>query len=230
MTADISNNPVGSGPYMLSKWNKNQNIRLVQNKLSILYQEDSFDEIIFKIVSDYNARLIQLKNGEIDFLEQIQANDYQGLVESSKITTGAVKGREYDYLAWNNIDIQTFNENKSLKPHSLFGSRNVRKALTMAVDRELIVNEYLQKNGIVAVGPIAPIFKNFVDLTQLPLAFNSEKAKELLVSDGWTDTDGNGILDREGIEFEFTLSLPGGNPLREYAATIVKSKPLMRRK
>ena len=66
---------------------------------------ESFDEIIFKIVSDYNARLIQLKNGEIDFLEQIQANDYQGLVESSKISTAAVKGREYDYLAWNNIDI-----------------------------------------------------------------------------------------------------------------------------
>jgi len=221
--ADENLKPIGTGPYKLLSRENNQSIILVRNEKSILFNKSVIPELIFKIVPDYNARLNQIKNGEIDFTEDIKPADVEDLGKNSKLKIVLQKGRIYDYVGWNNIDLDIFNKNKKVTPNKLFGDPNVRKALTYAIDRKTILEEFLSNYGELAVGPIAPIFKNSVDESLKAVPFDPAKAKEMLAQEGWTDSNLNGTIDKNGKEFSFTLYIPGGNPLRSSTATMVKN-------
>lgn len=221
--AEANVKPVGTGPYKLSVWTKNQSIKLVKNDKSVLANDSMIPELIFKIVPDYNARITQLKNGEIDFAEDIKPIDVDDLRKIDKLKIEFQKGRVYDYVGWNNINPEIYNKNKKITPNKLFGNPEVRKALTYAIDRKTILEEFLNNNGEVAAGPIAPIFKNSIDESIKPYPFDPDKAKEILAREGWKDSNLNGTIDKNGNEFAFTLYIAGGNPLRNSTATMVKN-------
>lgn len=222
-TSAINFNPVSSGPYKLKKWNRNQSITLEANKKSFLYKEGMVDEIIFRIVPDYNSRLLQLKKGELDFSELIKPADTKDLNNYKNLIIKTVKGREYDYVGWNNIDRKSFSEKNLIKPNRLFGSVKVRQALSHAISKQEILSEYLLDYGEIAVSPVSSIFKDYFDSSLKPIAFNPALSKKLLAEDGWLDKDKNGVLEKGNLEFRFTLHIPSGNPLREFAATIIKN-------
>jgi peptide/nickel transport system substrate-binding protein len=92
----------------------------------------------------------------------------------------------------------------------LFKDRRVRQALTHLVDREKIVREVCHGLARVITGNFF-IGTPYYDKSIKPYAFSVEKATQLLAEAGWTDTDGNGILDKDGRDFEFTILAPSGN-------------------
>ncbi len=214
---------VTSGPFYLERWDKNQAIFLKANPKSFLYNPDNVSEIIFKIVTDYNSRLTQLEKGEIDLMENLKPDDAAELESSGKINISSVKGRSYDYIAWNNIDGEAYSKKKIIKPNFLFGSPEVRKALTYAINRSEIVSEFLNNKGSVAITPIPDIFKNAFNNNLRTYGYNPEKAKSLLKQAGWEDKNKDGILEKDGKNFSFTLYYPAGNPLRDFAAPIIKN-------
>ncbi len=215
--------PVSNGPFLLSSWEKNQSLILKANKNSFLYNPDNISELVFKIIPDYNSRLTQLKNGEIDLMDLIRPDDVPELKQAKNINIIPVKGREYDYIGWNNIDPSDFNKNKKIVPNKFFGDVKVRKALTYAINRNEILDNYLNGYGELAVTPVTPIFKNSIDSSITPYLYDVKKAKELLAEEGWRDSNNDGILDKHGIKFSFTLDIPSGNPRREFASTVVKN-------
>ena len=216
------NDSVTCGPFYLKKWNPTQSIVLKPDEKSFLYKPGTVKELIFKVVPDYNSRITQLKNGEIDFMDNVKADQVNDLKALNNIKITAVKGREYDYAGWNNIDPVSFN-NKKTSLNILFSSSIVRKALTYAINREEILSEYLGNNGDLAIGPVAPIFKDSYDHSLKPIGYNPEKAKELLAGEGWKDLNKDGIIEKNGVQFSFTLNYNGGNPRREFAATVIKN-------
>src|SRR5690606_7714128 len=117
--ADFNFSPVTNGPFKLNKWERNEFISLTANKKSFLYDDEAVSEIIFKVVPDYNSRLTQLKNGEIDLLNEINPKDAVELKNISEIKIQNVEGREVEYVAWNNIDPELFRNGKTV-PHKLF--------------------------------------------------------------------------------------------------------------
>ena len=213
---------ISSGPFYLYKWNKGQSIILRSNDKSFLYKPGAVRELVFKIVPDYNSRLIQLKDGEIDFMDNVKPDQVADLKNMKNIIISPVKGRQYDYAAWNNIEPTSFSGKKG-KPNELFANTNIRTALSYIINREDILSGFLGNNGDLATGPVAPIFKDAFNNDLKPREYNPEKAKELFALEGWKDSDNDGILDKNGKKFSFTLNYPGGNPLREYAATIIKN-------
>ncbi len=221
-TSQLNFQPVGTGPYKLKNWLRNEKIVLEKNKSSFLANKEMIDNLIFKVVPDYNSRLIQLKKGDIDFTDDVRPEDLVDLKKSENLETVIIKGRTYDYIGWSNIDQKLWNDKKIVRPHKLFGNPVIRKALTMAIDRKLIIDEFLNGAADLAVGPVSPIFKNFIDSEIKPLPYNPVKAKEILNGEGWKDTNGNGTLDKNGNEFEFVLNIPGNNPRRKYSANIIK--------
>ncbi|MFO7447058.1 MAG: ABC transporter substrate-binding protein [Ignavibacteriaceae bacterium] len=215
--------PVTNGAYRFERWDKEQSIVLRVNEQSYLTNSESIPEIIFKVVPDYTSRITQIKRGEIDFVEDIKPDDVGGLKKNAHLVIAPLKGREYEYIGWNNIDSEMYHKNGDIKPHRLFGSSSVRKALTYAINRKEILEEYLFNNGEMATGPVAPIFKNAVHPNLEPYPFDPDKAKKILSSEGWIDKDRDGILEKNNIEFSFTLYIPGGNPRRNYTATMIKN-------
>ena len=223
VTSEKDIKPVTDGPFMLASWEKNQSIILRQNKKSFLYNPQGISELIFKIVPDYNSQLTQLKKGEVDMMQDIKAGDAAGLESDNKLDVQFLKGTQYDFIGWNNIDAQLYAKNKKIVPNKLFGNPVVRTALTYAVNRKEILQEFLNNYGQLGAGPMAPIFKSIIDTALQPLPYDPGKAKQLLASAGWKDLDNTGILKKDGQEFSFTLNYPSGNPLREFAANVIQN-------
>ncbi len=211
-------NPVSSGAFKLKKWERNQSIMLEADSSSFLFKQGQVSEMIFKVVPDYTSRMLQLKKGEIDLVELVKVEDVEELKKEEQLVVFPLFGREYDYIGWNNIDL-----NDASKPHKLFGSINVRKALSMAINKKEILDEYLQGLGELAASSVSPIFKSSYNNEVKPYEYNPDEAKRLLALEGWKDEDRNGILEKGKEEFKFKMYYPVGNPLREYAAVVVKN-------
>ena len=222
-TSDINFKPVGCGPFMLETWNKSQNIKLIKNKKSFIKTDESIHSIIFKIIPDYNSRITQLKKGELDFAQNIRPEDVSGLKELNSFNIVARKGRIYDYLGLNNIDPLKSGKTSNQYPNKYFGNLNIRKALALAINRQSILKEFLLNNGELMITPIAPIFKSYFDESLLPINYNPSEAKNILIKEGWIDKNGDGILEKDKNKFSFTISVPAGNPLRNYSATIIQN-------
>ncbi|HVO75034.1 MAG TPA: ABC transporter substrate-binding protein [Ignavibacteriaceae bacterium] len=219
-------NLVTDGPFFLERWDKNQAIILKRNENSFLYASPGnlkpVQRLVFKIVPDYNSRFTQLKKGEIDLMDDINPENVSSLKEIGRINIASVKGREFEYIGWNNINTADFKEGK-ITPNKLFGNSEIRKALSYAVNKQEILSEYLKGYGDLAAGPVSPIFKKYFDKTLKPFEYNPGKAKEILNRQGWIDEDKNGIIEKNRIPFRFVLNIPGGNPRREFAATVIKN-------
>jgi peptide/nickel transport system substrate-binding protein len=222
-SSELNRKPVTNGAYTLDNWDKNQSITLKARESSFLYHDSIINKIIFKIIPEYTSRLTQLKKGEIDLCELIKPEDTPELKKQENIEIIPVKGREYEYLGLNNIDPDIFNKNEKFVPNKFFGSPKVRRALSYAINRQEILEEYLHNYGQLAVGPVSPIFKKIINPGIKPYDYDPAKAKQLLAEEGWKDHNNDGILEKNGVDFAFDLYIPGGNPLRNYSATVIKN-------
>jgi peptide/nickel transport system substrate-binding protein len=220
--SEINFNPVSSGPFKLKKWNRNQTIVLEADSNSFLFTSGQVSELVFKVVPDYTSRILQLRKGDIDLVELVKVEDIEDLKAEDKLSVINIVGREYDYIGWNNIDPDLFSTGV-VEPNRLFGNSNVRKALSMAVNRKEILDEYLLNQGKLAESPVSPIFKSAFNGQVKPYEYNPDEAKKLLAQEGWKDENRNGILEKGNEEFKFKMYYPVGNPLREYAAVVVKN-------
>lgn len=221
VNSDLNLKPVGSGPYLLEEWKKNQFIRLKLNRESFLAENNSIGEIVFKVIPDYNSEIVQLKKNEIDFAEELKFEQIAELKNNKDLVIATIKGRDYDYLGLNNISPERF-EKGVIEDNRFFADSLVRKAIAYAVDREMIVGEYLGGYGKTAVIPIAPIFKSVSDSSLKAFPYSPKIAKEILSRAGWRDTDNDGLLDKNGKKFTFSLALQGSNKLRNEIASIIK--------
>ncbi len=221
-TAQENFEPVTSGPFKMNKWNRMSAIHLDMDTSSFLFNPDNIQKIIFKIIPDYTSRINQLKTGEVDLVENIKREDINEINTAKKLKTVSLRGREYDYIGWNHIDPQAFQQNQII-PNKYFSSPQIRKALTYAINRQEIVDSYLSGYAEVSKGPVSPMFKLYFDDSLEMDEYNPGKAREILKANGWADKNNDGIIERGEIEFKIDLYTNSGNPRREYVATIVKN-------
>jgi peptide/nickel transport system substrate-binding protein len=105
--------------------------------------------------------------------------------------------------------------------HPWFLDERVRQAIAHAIDKSEIVDVVLFGLGTAATGPYVPTswaYNPYV--TQY--GYDVEKAREILNSAGWEDRDNDGILEKEGKKFEFTVLTNMGNRSRIKTATIIQ--------
>jgi peptide/nickel transport system substrate-binding protein len=90
-----------------------------------------------------------------------------------------------------------------------FDDPRTRRAMTMLVDREWILRDIERGNGTIAVCRSKRSYPEYSN--ELPaIPFDVEGAKKLLAEAGWKDTDGDGVLDKDGVRFEWELKYPSG--------------------
>jgi ABC-type transport system substrate-binding protein len=203
---------IGVGPYRFVEWESGVKIELEANQL---YWDGPppFDRVLSTIVKDQNAWPRKLKAAELD-ITQLQPEQYATEIKDNK--TGVYLGNEnikhdvhdtlgYFYLGWN-MD----------KPK--FADKRVRQALTMAFNRQGIVENIFHGLGEVNSGPFAMQTACYNKAIE-PWPFDLEAAKAKLSEAGWSDSDGDGVIDRmvdgEKVDFTFTLLIYGSS--NEYA-------------
>ncbi len=225
-THPVNRAPVTSGPFALAHWTPMQEIVLARSTNFGSSFVPKLSKLIFKVLPDYRTRIAQLQSGEVDVVAGLRVEDADLPSRTPHLKIISTVGRDYDFLGWNNIDPDTWAKSggKSIAPHKLFGSANVRRALTMAINRDEIVKAYLRTHGQQAIGGVSPLFKWAYNDSLKPLPFDKAQAMALLEKEGWKDSDGDGILDRHGVKFSFTMKLASGNQLRDIVATVVQQQ------
>jgi len=207
--AEFNRNPVGNGPFKFKKWVPQQYIELVANDDYFLGRPN-LDRIVFKIVPDPTNLLTQLETGEIDFYHHFPPSAYERLSRNPNLRIYKFPSRSYTYIGWN----------CAREP---FSNPKVRRALNMAIDRREIIDA-------LCYGLAEPVNGHFLswlwahdpDLEAPP--YDPARAKRLLAEEGWSDSDGDGWLDKDGKRFEFELLTNENNELRKDIVVMVQSK------
>jgi peptide/nickel transport system substrate-binding protein len=204
--------PVGTGPFKFVEWVEGQYVKVEKNA-DYHGGAPFINSLTWKIVPDQNSLLAQLQTGEVQ-ITGVPATDFPTVEQwanEGKVVIQSTPSLSYTYMGYN-------------LTNDLFKDVKVRQALTHAVDREAIVAAILNGRGQVANAPESPVSWAYDD-SQVPVfEFNVDKAKQLLTEAGWTDTNGDGVIDKDGKKFAFTLMTNQGNKAREQIATIVQDQ------
>lgn len=211
-TTKYRRNPMGAGPYKLKEWVPGRRLVLEANE-DYFEGRPYIDELVYRIIPDLSTQFLELKSGSLDDMS-LTPQQYLFQTKGQKWETEFQKFKylafSYTYLAFN-------------MESPFFGDVRVRKAVNYALDKEEIVKGVLLGLGYPAMGPYKP--GTWVHNDKLkPYGYHPEKAMQLLKEAGWTDTDGDGVLDRDGKPFSFTIITNQGNSLRIKAATIIQNR------
>ncbi|MBX2992103.1 MAG: hypothetical protein KF749_13175 [Bacteroidetes bacterium] len=225
-TSAHNKTPTTAGPFAIARWNPLQEVVLEPTTFPIEPFTPKLAQLVFKILPDYRTRVEQLKSGEVDIVSGLRLEEAELPSQYPSIKIISTVGRDYDFIGWNNIDPETYTKaaGREIRPHPLFGSSRVRRALTMAINRREIVRAYLGEHGQEAIGGVSPLFRWAYNDTLQPLPFDKAEAANILEKEGWRDSDGDGILDKRGVKFMFTLKLASGNQLRNLMATVIQQQ------
>lgn len=195
--------PVGNGPFRFvervpgDRWVFEANPEFPED----LGGRPYVDRLVYRQIPDEFALAAALQTGEVDLVIDASPSMLDQVGDDPEVVSVSYSAPEYAFIAWN-----------SKRPE--FADPKVRRALTMAIDRETLVQAVLGGNGTVAPGPVGPWHWAY-DSAWAPLPYSPDEAASLLDEAGWTDSDGDGARDRDGEPFSFELL---ATPRRDWGA------------
>ncbi|MFL6261486.1 MAG: ABC transporter substrate-binding protein [Thermoanaerobaculia bacterium] len=201
---------VVDGPFTLASWQPQQQIVLQRNERYYDKEHPYLDRVVMRLVPDQASAFTQLLSGDIDYLPQIAPTDVPRVKADPNLELIAYWFNLYVAVVWNN-------------ENPLFRDPEVRRALTLAIDRPTIVQTVLGPYGKVADSPIlTSVWAH--DPSVHPLPYDPKEAARILAARGWKDADGDGVLDKDGKPFAFELITNTGNQLRADASVMIQSQ------
>ncbi len=198
--------PVGTGPFAFSSW-EGELITLEANE-EFFRGRPYLDSVLIKYLHDKTAAWSELMQGKVSIVTDLDPEDYRVIESDPRFET-------YSYLDVFYYTILLNNENP------LFSDRDVRLAIALALDKKTIIEESLSGWGDITTGPYIPGTWPYNSDVTAGL-YDLEKARSVLAAAGWTDSDGNGVLDRNGEELAFELLIDDGDLLKEAVGRSIK--------
>ncbi len=210
--------PIGAGPYRFVRWQSGELVELAADP-EFFMGRPGIKRVIWRFTPDPNTALTQLVAGDADVMHALGGPpNIERVANAEHLRPVPYPVPVYMFIGFNFRDA----ENRD-QPHPLFSNHQLRRAVSMAVDRETLVRALMGDYGNVPVGPVTrPIWVWDQDIRQLP--FDSAGARQLLAELGWTDSNNDGILDREGRPLAFELLVPSSSGLRRQAAVIMQDQ------
>ncbi len=169
---DISQNPVGTGPFKFVSWDPGIEVILEKND-DYWRGAPEIERLIFRPIVEDQTRLAELEAGSIDFIVGILPDDLQRLQDNTDLQILEQPGMHTWYLALN-----------CQQPP--FDDARVRQAVNYAIDKEAIVDNILKGTGVLAKNILPPVIWSYTDAVQ-DYSQNPEKARELLKEAGYED-------------------------------------------
>ncbi len=207
---EFTRNPIGLGPYKLLRWSPGQEVVLESNK-DYFEGRPYISRYVYKIIPDPATMFLELHAGSIDMMgltpiqytKQTSTDFYKENFQKFRYPVFS-----YTYMGFN------------LK-HPWFKDKRVRQAIAHAIDKSEIVDVVLFGLGSPATGPYVPNTWPYNPHVR-KYEYSLDKARNLLKDAGWVDRDGDGILEKDGKPFEFSILTNQGNSLRMNTATIIQ--------
>ncbi|MDR1050783.1 MAG: peptide-binding protein [Deltaproteobacteria bacterium] len=208
----LARTTVGTGPYQLESWETAQ--RIVTRANPGYYDgRPHIDRQITKIIPDMTTQMMELATGGIDLMimepdQWVDAQNNKNLKQSYDFYTQP--SFSYAYLGFNLRDPR-------------FTDVRVRQAIAYAIDKDEIIEGVLLGFGQKANGPFRPeMWANNKNVPPIP--FEPDRAKALLAEAGWTDADGDGVVEKNGEKFVLTIMTNQGNRVREMTLLVIQAR------
>ena len=205
---DYGSHPIGSGPYQFVQWNRQEQLILEANP-DYYGQVPAIRRVVL-IFQDEDAAFASVKAGQVDVA----------------LTAATLAGNQipgYRLEAVNTVDCRgitmpmTPSEGKTTADGSPIGNnvtccREIRQALAYAIDREALAANAL--NGFAT--PCYSVNDGFPwSNPDSKIDTDTDYAASLLADSGWADSDGDGILEKDGLRAAFTCLYPSGDSVRQ---------------
>lgn len=214
-TADLLDHPfnlhpIGTGPFKLDR----VNTRLVRLSVNPFYNgpPPEIDELHIRFYDTYQETVTAYEQGDILGLAiPPEALPTAQNLDQLNLYNAQLSGYAMIYLNLQDSDTVPF-----------FQEVEIRQALSAALDRQAIIDQALQGQGLPATGPILP-WSWAYNHDQPMSGFDLERANNLLTRTGWADETGDGIRERNGQTLDFTL-LTNDDPLKIAVAKLIREQ------
>lgn len=209
---DFHSRAVGSGPYKL--------VRRVPGKEIVLARREDYwdhkppiENVIFKVIVDHGTAWNALKRGDVD--ETRLASDTWLRERNNPSLNDQIDFRRfytlgYNFLAWNNRN-------------PLLTDGRVRRALAMCIPTDTVIQELYHNTARAMNGPFTP--DDMMYNPNVPvIRYDPAGARQLLALAGWTDSNGDGMLDRGGKPFQLELLIMSGSSVTTQFAQMLQAE------
>lgn len=208
----FARSPIGTGPYKFKVWKTGEKVELISNH-DYFEGRPCIDRYIYRIIPDQATLFLELRAEGVDYTS-LTPMQFKRQTESRFFKESFQKFNfpsfGYTYLGYNLDDPR-------------FRDLRVRQAINYAIDKDEIIRGVLLGLGSVATGPFIPeswAYNKHVGAFE----YNPKKASMLLKEAGWQDADGDGILEKDGKKFTFTIITNQGNEQRRMTAEILQRR------
>lgn len=192
--ATLAAAPIGTGPYVVAAWERGQSLTLTRREGGRAY----VDRIVFRFVKDHTAAGAMFERGEFDLMTSITPQLWRAIESKPWAQTGwnRIKSLDnsYSYVGWN-------------QARADLADVRVRRALAHLYDAKLITRIVDLDLELPTVCPYLQGSAS-CDPNVKPLPFSPDTARALLADAGFTDSDGDGVLERDGAPLRFHFLLP----------------------
>ncbi len=197
LTSFNKESPIGTGAFKLKKYTSGQNVVLERND-DYYGDKALLDEVEYKVLPDANTHIAQILSGELSIFSLDDLASIDRIEAADNVDVYARDTTRFFWLILNQ-EIEEFQDKK------------LRQAILHSIDRQNIIDTVLKGYGTIADAGIAPALQEYYTDDVTRYDYDPEKAKELLAEAGWTDSDGDGIVDKDGepLAIDFSIGIQG---------------------
>ena len=211
------------GPYYVSDYKPGAYVRLVRNPNYWRHDPTGkplpyIDSIKLDIQANRDAEMLRLTRGEIDFINNLDAEYFDKLVSQNPgLAYDAGVSLDSEQMWFNQVAASPLPDYKK----QWFTSTNFRRAISEAINRDDLVRIVFHGHARPAVGPVSSANKYWFNAKLSPHPFDPKAALSRLSQDGFQLHDGV-LRDRNGHAVEFSVITNAGNKYRERMATMIQ--------
>lgn len=207
---------IGSGRFRLARREAGTATELVADTTHYRGRP-ALDRVVWSIAPDPNTALARLTAHEADMLEFVAAASQARIAGDSTLRLMPYPLIAYGYAAFN------LRSRDGTDAHPVFGDREVRRALSMALDRRAMIRNVYDTLATLPHGPFSRrLFTADTTIPQLP--FDPPRARAILDSLGWRDRNDDGIRERGGRPLTFSILVPSSSRPRISFALLMQSQ------
>lgn len=203
---------VGSGPYKLVRRVPNREV-VMERRADYWGDRPLIQSVVFKVISDHGTAWNAIKRGELDetlITSDTWVREHNNPELNKTIDFQRFYTRNYNTILWNNRN-------------AIFRDKRVRKAMAMCMPVEAIVRDVYHGTARAMTGHFVP--EEWAYNPNVPsIRYDPASARKLLAEAGWTDKNGDGLLEKNGKPFKFDLIIMAGNPITKQVGQMVQSE------
>lgn len=185
--------PIGTGAFRMDSYTSGQSVRLIANP-NYYDGAPKLERVEYKVLADVNTHVAQLLTGELSIFALDDQAALSRLEAARDIEIVPAYTPRFFWIALN-------------QENDLFTDVKVRRGMLHAIDRPYIIETVLNGYGTPADAGISPAMQYYYNSDVPRYEYDPERAARLFAEAGWEDSDGDGVLDKNGTPFSFLFEV-----------------------